>query len=129
MVYRIEVENIGEDKITNCEGYLTDVAFEDEPTELGTTNLTWSDMLHPYPIKIDLIKGVRRYLDILVIYQNDQVRVLSQSWPLNRPDFFSRRGRYRFAIVMSGDKSATLPPYKLRLNFTGDWQSSTMEIA
>jgi len=128
MVYRIEVENIGEEKITNCEGYLTEVAFEDEPTELGTSNLTWStDALPPYPIKIDLIKGVKRHLDVLVVYQNNQIRVISRSWPLNRPDFFSRLGNYRFVVVVSGDGSVALPPYKLRLNFTGDWQTSTME--
>jgi hypothetical protein len=125
MVYRIEVENLCEEFINECEGYLTEIAFEDEPVELGVMNLTWADM--PVgTIRIDLRPRVKRHLDILVIYENNQIRVCSLGWPINQQNFFSRHGTYRFTVVVGG-RSTTLPPYKLRLYFTGDWQTSTME--
>jgi hypothetical protein len=127
MVYRVEVENIGEETVTNCEGYLVEVAFEEEVAELGPMSLVWSG-IYPQPLRIDLRKGIKRQLDLLVIYQNNQISILSPSWPPNnRQDFFSRPGHYRFAVVISGEGTGTLPSYKLRLSFTGDWQTSTME--
>jgi len=125
MVYRVEVESLCEEIITDCEGYLTEVAFENEPVELGVMNLTWADM-PSQTIQISLRKGVRRHLDVLVIYQNNQVRICSLGWPLNRQGFFSRLGNYRLTVVIGGH-DMTLPPYRLRLHFTGDWQTSTME--
>jgi hypothetical protein len=125
MVYRVEVESLCEEVITDCEGYLTEVAFENEPVELGVMNLTWADM-PSQTIQISLRKGVRRHLDVLVIYQNNQVRACSLGLPLNRQGFFSRLGNYRFTVVIGGH-DVTLPPYKLRLHFAGDWQTATME--
>jgi hypothetical protein len=76
MVFRLEVENLGEEQITDCEGYLTEIAFEGESAEMGVMNLTWADMPSP-SIKVNLLRGVKRNLDILVIYQTGQVRILS----------------------------------------------------
>jgi hypothetical protein len=127
MVYRIEVENIGAEMIKDCEGFLTEVAYENEVAELGVMNLWWSGM-YPLALRVDLRPNVKRHLDLIVIYEDGCVSILSPGWPPNnRQDFFSRRGRYRFTVVIGGDKT-TLPPYKLRLNYTGDWQGSAMEI-
>lgn len=127
MVYRIEVENIGAETINNCEGYLTEVAFEDDAVELGVMNLLWSGM-YPQALRVDLRPNVRRHLDLIVIYDDACVSIISPGWPPNnRQDFFLRRGHYRFTVVIGEDRS-TLPPYKLRLDYTGDWQTSTMEV-
>ena len=122
------MENFSEEDIIDCEGYLTEIAFDDESSELGSMYLTWSS--EPTPTtKIVLKKGVRRHLDLLVIYEDSQIRIISPTWPpFNRQNFFDRHGNYRFSVVIGG-RARTLPPYKLRLAFTGDWQSSTMETA
>jgi hypothetical protein len=127
MVYRIEVENIGAEMIHDCEGFLTEVAFEDEAAELGAMNLTWSGM-YPLALRVDLRPNVKRHLDLIVIYEDGRVSIISPGWPPNnRQDFFSRRGHYRFTVVIGGAES-TLPPYKVCLDHTdGDWQTSTME--
>jgi len=127
MVYRIEVENIGAEMIHDCEGYLTEVAFEDETAELGVMNLTWAGM-YPAALKVDLRPNVKRHLDLVVIYEDGRISIVSPGWPPNnRQEFFSRRGHYRFTVVIGGAES-TLPPYKVRLDYTsGDWQTSTME--
>jgi hypothetical protein len=109
------------------QGYLTEVCFETDPVELGVMNLTWADM-PAQTIRIDLRPNVKRHLDILVIFQNNQIRAASLGWPLNRQDFFSRAGNYLFTIVVGGEKT-TLPPYRLRLHFTGNWQTSWMQDA
>lgn len=126
MVYRIEVENFSHEDIVDCEGYLTEVAFDDEPAELGTMYLTWC--AEPTPTtKIVLKKAVKRHLDLLVVYEDNQIRIISPTWPpFNRQNFFVRRGNYRFSIVIGG-RDTTLPPYKIRLTVTGDWQDSTAE--
>ena len=127
MVYRIEVENISAEMIHDCEGYLAEVAFEDETAELGVINLPWSGM-YPQALRVDLRPNVKRQLDLIVVYEDGKVSIISPgSPPNNRQDFFSRCGRYRFTVVIGGAES-TLPPYKIRLFYTGDWQSSTMEI-
>lgn len=126
MVYRIEVENIGAEMIHDCEGYLTEVAFEEEAVELGVFNLLWSGM-YPMALRIDLRPNVKRHLDLIVVYDDGRVSIISPGWPPNnRQDFFSRRGSYRFTVVVGGAES-TLPAYQIRLNYTGDWQTSTME--
>jgi hypothetical protein len=45
--FRLEVENIGEDTIENCEGHLVEVRNINQPSELGVMKLTWADM--PFP--------------------------------------------------------------------------------
>ena len=67
MVFRLEVENSGNEQITNCEGYLTSIAFEGESAELGVVPLTWAGMPSS-DIKVNLLRGVKRHLDILIIY-------------------------------------------------------------
>jgi len=126
MVYRTEVENIGAETIHDCEGYLTEVYFETEAVELGAFNLLWSGM-YPQALRVDLKPNVKRHLDLIVIYEDGQVIIISPGWPPNnQQNFFSRHGNYLFTVVISGENS-TLPPHKLRLNYTGDWQTSTME--
>jgi hypothetical protein len=125
MCFRIEVENICDETIIDCEGNLIEIRHESDPLELGAMNLTWADMPTP-TTKINLIRHVKRHLDVLVIYQAGQIRICSQGWPLNRSDFFRRPGAYILSIVISGGKSA-LEPYRLKLNYTGDWQTSTVE--
>lgn len=127
MVYRIEVENIGAEIIHACEGFLTEIAFQDEDAELGVMNLFWSGM-YPLALRIDLRPNVKRHLDLIVIYEDGRVSIISPGWPPNnRQDFLSRRGRYRFTVVIGGSES-TLPPYKMYLDYTGDWQTSTMGL-
>lgn len=128
MVYRIQVTNIGGELIKNCEAQLVELAFENEPAELGVAHLTWSGDYPPVS-KVDLKSKFMRDIDVIVIYEDGNVRVpMSGGWPPNnRQDFFARRGRYRFTIVIGGEGSATLPPCKLCLNYTGDWETSTME--
>ena len=127
MVYRIEVENIGVEMINDCEGYLTEVAFENEAAELGVMNLLWAG-IYPQALKVDLRPNVKRHLDLIIIYENGHVSIVSPGWPPNnRQNFFWRHGRYRFTVVIGGAGS-TLPPYKIRLDYTGDWQTSTMEV-
>jgi hypothetical protein len=125
MCFRIEVENLKEETMSNCEGHLVEVRYEDDPIELGAMNLTWADMPQA-TVKINLVKNVKRHLDILTIYQNHSIRISSQGWPINRQNFFQRRGAYILSVVVSGGEMA-LDPYRLRLNYTGDWQTSTLD--
>jgi hypothetical protein len=127
IVYRIQIKNIGGETIHNCEGQLAEVAFENEKAELGAANLTWCGEFPP-TTKIDLRGGFIRELDVLIIYEDGTVSITTPGWPPNnRQNFFARRGRYRFTIMIGGDGTATLPPYRLTLNYTGDWKTSTME--
>ncbi len=128
MVYRIQVTNSGNETVRNCEGQLVEVAFADEPAELGAASLTWCGEWPPNT-KIDLKGRFTRELDLLILYQDGDISITTPGWPPNnRQDFFARRGSYRFTVIIGGDETATLPPYKLRLNYTGDWQTSTMEV-
>ena len=125
MCFRIEVENLKEETVFDCEGHLIEVRYEDDPVELGAINLTWADMPQA-AVKVNLVKHVKRHLDILIIFKNDSVHVCSQGWPINRQNFFHRRGAYILSVVVSGGGMA-LDPYRLRLNYTGDWQTSTLD--
>ena len=122
MCFRLQVENVGEQPVDNCEGYLTECRNINDPFELGPTTLTWSDQLR-------LVKGVKRYLDILNISDTNRISIATPGfvWPIDRQDMFTKPGEYLFKIVVHGDNTATLPPYALRLHFTGDWRTSTME--
>jgi len=122
MCYRIEVKNTGVEMINDCEGYLTEVAFEEEAAELGVFNLSWSGM-YPQALRVNLRPNVPRHLDLINIFENGSINIVSPGWPPNnRENFFLRHGHYRFTIVI-GEAKSTLPPYKLRLNNTGDWQT------
>ena len=128
MVYRIQIKNIGGETMKGCEAQLSELAFKDEDAELGATNLTWCGE-YPLQTKIDLRGGFTRELDVLIIYEDGTVSITSPGWPPNnKQNFFKREGQYCFAVVIGGEGTATLPPYRLRLNYTGDWQTSTMEV-
>lgn len=127
MAYRLRIENIGAETIQNCEGQVVEVAFSDEAAELGVTSLTWCGE-YPLRTRIDLRGHFVRELDILNIFEDGTVSITTPGWPPNnRHNFFARRGPYRFVIVIGGDGTATLPPRKLRLNYTGNWRTSTMK--
>lgn len=128
VAYRIQIKHLGGETINNCEGQLIEIAFRDEMTELGTTILTWCGE-YPLKTKIDLNAGFTRELDVLLLFEDGGVAITTPGWPPNnRQNFFSRQGHYRFSVVIGGHGSSALPPYKLRLNYTGDWQTSTMEV-
>jgi len=124
--FRLEIKNIGEETVLDCEGHLIEVYFEGEFPELGPLNLTWA-LGAPYSIKKDIIKGVSAYLDVININQNNNLRACCGGWPNNQQSFFKRHGNYIFKIVLSARNSTPLSPYSFRVDFTGDWQTSTME--
>jgi hypothetical protein len=105
---------------------LTEIAFENENMEFGPILLWWAGR---YPLETSIeLREVNRYLDLLVIYENGQVSIMSPVWPPNnRQDFFCRHGNYFLSIVLGGHGSVPLPPFRLKLGLTGDWQTSTME--
>ena len=126
MCFRLQITNIGSDTVSDCEAHLTEVYYEGEEPELGPMKLTWAAMASEVT-SLDVIANVPAYLNVLVITQAGQLKVCSVGWPHNRGNFFSRRGFYVFTIVVSAKNSATLPPYRLRLNFDGDWRTSSIE--
>ena len=69
-------------------------------------NLLWSGK-YPQEIKVDLKPNIQRHLDLIVIYENGRVSIVSDTWPPNnRQDFFNRKGHYLFTVVVGGDRLA-----------------------
>ena len=127
MCFRLEVTNVGRDTVTGCKAQLTEVYYNGEASEFGAMTLTWAGTLPEEILAPNIVANVSVYLDVVVITEADDMKVCSLSWPLNRQDFFSRRGTYFFTIVLSSTNSATLPPYRLRLHFDGNWKTSGIE--
>jgi hypothetical protein len=124
--FRLEVQNTSEDTIENCEGHLIAIHQINKSPELGAMRLTWADMPGP-ATSMRLIRGIPRHLDILYITEHGRINVCSQGWPINQQGMFDNPGEYIFRIVVSGDKTATPPPYSLKLTYTGNWKTSTMK--
>lgn len=90
--------------------------------------LNWSGDWPPVT-SVDLKPQFTRNLDLVAVHEDGGVVINSPGWPpIGKEGFFLRGGRYRFTIVIGGEGSATLPPYRLNLDFAGDWQASTMEV-
>lgn len=124
IVFRIEVENLGIDIAGFCQAYLIEVHYHRDRVELGAMRLTWASAIPPFAV--DLIKGVRRHLDVLQVRKDGHITVCADmGWPINQSKFFERHGDYFFTIVISNTVTAPLAPKRYRLHFTGDWQTTT----
>jgi hypothetical protein len=127
MCFRLEVTNEGPETVVGCKAQLIEIYFEGENSELGPMILTWAGALPQELISPSIVAQTSAYLDILVITESGQIKVGTLGWPLNRMNFFIRQGSYFLTVVISSDNSATLPPYRLKLNFDGNWKTSTLE--
>jgi hypothetical protein len=94
---------------------------------LGPEYLTWASAHPSSPTATRLIKGVRQYLHILRVMEDNRVYVFAQGWPVDQERMFDKPGEYILATVISGDGVATLSPYRLKLIITGDWKEANME--
>jgi hypothetical protein len=128
MCFRLEINNTGEDTVLDCEALLTEVYYEGETSELGPVNLTWAGS-SPGITKVNVRKGIPAYLDVATIDANNNVKACSLAWPNNRMDFFKRQGTYVLKVILTATNCVTCGPFPFRLNFDGNWRTSTLVAA
>ena len=128
--FRLEVENTGNEPIEDCEGYLVEGRRIDDPQESLAYKLTWADSPSSTTTSVRLLKGVKRYLDVVRVMDSGTLVPATERnmWPINRQDMLKEGGEFIFSVILHGSSCASLPPYSLRLTHTGSWEISEMVV-
>lgn len=118
--FRIQVQNVSEAPIYNCDGWLKNV---DKMPQLSPIRLFWIGA----PLSTntgDLPPKVPRYLQVFRVTEDGQIIVATEleAWPLGEDNKF-HPGEYLFDLVIDGHEAGQVD-CRLKVIWTGDWHTT-----
>ena len=123
---RLKVENTGTTQLQGCEGW----CIIDRFPLAGSFRLIWAGASKPGTVPgitgdVDLVKAVPRFVQVFRIRKSNHVIPATEGevWLLDEQNKFVP-GDYQFDVILKGMDEADTVFYSLKLNWTGDWQTT-----
>jgi hypothetical protein len=130
--FRLKVEANSPMRLTGCTGYLRSVTsrwknFTHQPIKL--TFAPSEDKIGRVSKNIEY--GIPVFLDLFVIHINNAVQICSEDFKypndFDESDFFKGYDEYIFDVAIGSNESVTVAA-RLKLTWTGHWQTAKLEV-